>query len=337
MKSPPMHNCVELKSSRIMSLGALALLFSLSWSATSTATDSRASKPAQPVMRDAADDWFDKGSAAYDAHKVKEAEAAFQEAWKLKKAPDIAANLGQVEAELGKHREAAAFFSYAVKNAAPTDSQEARRDVKQRLDDALKLVAVLRIVVNVPGASVLMDGEVIGKSPLREEVFAEPGTVTIEAKLQGYADARSVVRVSKESSKDVRLELMVATNPSEGPNKTLLIAGGASAGIALGAGVVLAVLSSGKASDAASKGGWEPCYGATAPVPNRCPELDGLRRDSATLANVSLWSFVGAGAIGVTTLVYALIPHKKAAPTTGFRIDPVPMTRGGGIAVGGQW
>src|SRR4051812_6716954 len=90
--------------------------------------------PAPPRVHDAADDWFDKGSAAYDAHDLKAAEAAFLEAWKLKKTQDIAANLGAVELELGQARQATGHLAYAVQNAAPTDSQQVRRSVKDRFD-----------------------------------------------------------------------------------------------------------------------------------------------------------------------------------------------------------
>jgi hypothetical protein len=339
MKAPSVAQRDDLMSRSSKSLGVFLLVMSSGWIGTAQAADARPSKPAPTVVRDTADEWFDKGSAAYDAHRLQEAESAFLEAWKLKKTTDIAANLGQVESELGKHRQAATFFSYAVKNAAPTDSQEARRDVKQRLEDARKLVGVVHVRVNLPGATVSLNGESIGVAPLAEEVFAEPGSATFTAKLAGYTDARAVVEVGKGSSVEAVLELVPSVSESEGPNPAIVIGGTATAGVALGIGVLFAVLSNGKASDAKALGGWDPCYGPTPPVPNRCVELDGLRRSSATFGNVSFWSFVGAGAVGASTLVYALVASKKekAPPTVGFQIAPVPMASGGGVIVGGQW
>jgi hypothetical protein len=321
------------------SLGGLVLVLLSAWSEVANAEDARPSKLTTSAVRDAADEWFDKGSTAYDAHRLQDAEIAFMEAWKLKKTTDIAANLGQVEMELGKHRRAATFFSYAVKNAAPTDSQEARRDVKQRLEDVQKLLGTVHLRVSRPGAKVLLNGELLGIAPLEEDVFAEPGTSTFTAKLAGYTDARAVVQVVKGSSHEAVLALVPSVTEPEGLNPAIVIGGSATAGVALGVGVLFAVLSNGKAGAAKNLGGWEPCYGPTPPVPNRCVELDGLRRNSATFGNVSFWSFVGAGAVGASTLVYALVAPKKekVPPTVGIQIAPMPMADGGGVIVGGQW
>ena len=133
-----------------------------------------------------------------------------------------------------------------MKNAAPTDSQEARRDVKQRLEDARKLVGLVHIRVNVVGASVLLNGEPIGTAPLAEDVFAEPGAVTFTAKLAGHTDARAVVEVGKGSSHEAVLELVPAAAKPDGANPAVVIGGTATAGVALGIGVLFAVLSSRK-------------------------------------------------------------------------------------------
>ena len=111
------------------------------------------------------------------------------------------------------------------------------------------------------------------------------------------------------------------------------------ASAALGIGVLFAVLSNGKVSEAKAIGGWDPCYGPTPPVPNRCVELDSLRRSSATFANASFWGFVGAGAVGASTLVYTLVSSRKEKmpPTVGLHVAPVPMAHGGGLIVGGHW
>lgn len=340
MKAPSVARNRDLMSHSAKTLSAALLVVCCSArSGTASAADARPLKPAPVVIRDAADEWFDKGSSAYDAHRLKDAETAFLEAWKLKKTPDIAANLGQVESELGRHRQAATFFSYAVKNAAPTDSQEARRDVKQRLEDARKLVGLVHVRVNVVGATVLLNGESIGVAPLADDVFAEPGPATFTAKFAGHADARAVVQVTKGSSNDAVLDLVASAGESEGANPAIVIGGTAATGVALGIGALFAALSNGKVSDAKKIGDWTPCYGPTPPVPNRCVELDGLRRNSVTFANASFWGFVGAGALGASTLVYALVASKKdkAPPTVGLQIVPVPMANGGGVVVGGHW
>src|ERR1041384_3825181 len=63
---------------------------------------------------DRANQLFKKGKVAFNAGKYNDALRIYSEAWSLKQSPDIAANLAQTESELGKHRDAAEHFSYAL-------------------------------------------------------------------------------------------------------------------------------------------------------------------------------------------------------------------------------
>ena len=80
MKAHLMARRDDLTARSAKPLGALLLVLSSAWSGTASAADARPSKPAPAVVRDTADEWFDKGSSAYDAHRLQDAETAFLEA-----------------------------------------------------------------------------------------------------------------------------------------------------------------------------------------------------------------------------------------------------------------
>ena len=50
-------------------------------------------------------------------------------------------------------------------------------------EDARAETGPITIAVDLPGADVVVDGKVVGKSPLEDPVFVEPGHHTIEARL----------------------------------------------------------------------------------------------------------------------------------------------------------
>jgi hypothetical protein len=313
----------------------LALAPLLAVASTSAAPPTPSAAP-----HDAADDWFDKGLAAYEAHHKEEAEHDFAEAWKLKKTQDIAANLGTVEQEQREFRKAAGHLAYAVAHAAPTDTDAARKNARDRLAQVRTHVGAVRVRVNVAGATVYANGVIVGQAPLEAEVFVDPGACTIEAKLAGYADARSAVTATAGASQEATLTLAPLNGrPPDGggPTTAVLVGGGVAAGAALVVGAVFTGLAVSKASQANQLGGWDVCYGATAPAPNHCPQLDGLRHDSATFGNVAFWSFVGGATVGAATIAYGVLAPRAKETKTGLLLVPVAAARGAGLSLSGEW
>lgn len=310
-----------------------------------------------------ADQLFDKGKALYRSGKIQAAHDALAAAWALKKSYDIAANLATAEAELGLSRDAAEHFAYCIRTFPSTGPKKNLALVKRSFDDVRAKVGTLAIKVSVEGAEVFVDGKSVGRAPLTEEVFVEPGPRTVEAKLAGYAPAKKGVQVSKGGAAPVSLVMAEAeaTGPStappgadpakgaegkappfdaRGPNRTALVAGGATAGAALVAGVVFTIVANGKAGAAdelktpiAGQYGLKACA-ASPPAPG-CAELHQARAPQYTFSNLALWSFVGAGLVGVGTAVYALMP--RGAPKSALRITPVAAAQGGGLSVSGAW
>jgi hypothetical protein len=81
------------------------------------------------------------------------------------------------------------------------------------LDKAQAKVGRLVITVNLPGADVLIDGQVVGKTPLPGPVFVEPGQVFIEARLPGYTQERVIQTAVAGAEETVNLSLTKSTGP----------------------------------------------------------------------------------------------------------------------------
>lgn len=310
-----------------------------------------------------ADDLFKAGMSDVKQQKWVEAEAKFLAAFSLNRSYDIAANLGQTQYRLGKYREAAEHLAFAVKSWPIVGKREPREAAVKRLEELRKLVASVTVHVNVPGATVLVDGKEVGQAPLADEVFVDPGPRTIEVKLAGYKDAKQTVEAAKGSSQEARLAL-IASVPSEGPpgdsvpmnsariwgrsrrsEESGLFDGKSPVWMGMGIGVAAlgfglgiggAVASNNNAGTAdsirgplAERDGPGACKEASNAEP--CAELRSAFETSGTYRTVSIAGFSLAGAAVVGTLIYVLLPVDNAE-LRGVRASAVPL-RGGGAAV----
>lgn len=322
---------------------------------------SQAPLAAAPEGADPADVAFRRANALYKQQRHAEAKAAYEEAFRLKKSHDIASNLAYAELKLGKTRDAAEHLAFAVKNWPPTGKSENRASAVHWLGIAKAAVTTVKITVSVEGATVLVDGKVIGTSPLDTEIFVEPGSMTVEAKLTGYKDARQTILATKGAELPVALTLdretpagmyargngpgpvpsSVPPPAPSGPRTSLLIAGGSVTGVALIAGIVFMVVRGSKTSDAATQhselvkqGGAAACGAQSAPA--GCDVLHDTLSARATFGDLGAASFLVAGAAGAATLIYGIAAPRGAA-SKEVRVVPAVSSLGGGVVLQGSW
>jgi hypothetical protein len=360
---------------RRSSLACLLVSFACALGAGATAR----SQPPPALASDAdsakADALFHEGNAFYKQTKYAEAKERFEAALRLKKAHDIAANLGYSEMKLGLDRDAAEHLAFAVKTWPPTGKADKRRYAEDRFQETKQKVETLTIKVNVAGAQVLVDGKVVGVAPLEGPVFVDVGSRTVEARHEGYQDAKQTVPAKKGGEDTVTLALAQLAPPSAtvtpsasavplataapstsavvpppppptsppdyGARNTVVVGGLALGGLGLAAGIAGAVVSSSKSSDAASKLGALTQAGGPNACANpaaqaQCNALDSSYRGSSSAKNVAIVGFVGAGVgVGGALLAYWLWPAK--AGQEGARVAPVVSAGGGGVAVTGEF
>jgi hypothetical protein len=283
---------------------------------------------------------YDQGNKLYDQKKFPEAEAAYLAAWKVKKGYDLAANLGDVELLNGKARIAAEHLSYALREFPAGGKPALRQQLTKRLAEARQLVLAVHVEVNKPGAEVFVDGQSIGRAPIADEVFVDPAGCTVEAKLDGFVDARQAVSPAKSGAANVKLTL----NPKPERRSVVpavVLGGVAVVGLASGIGLLAAGGSKRSSAETLVNtilGDKKSCVANASNFDARCTPLSEMSSSSDTLHNVGIGMLVGGGAAALATGAYLLWPASKA-PTTGstIRLVPVVAETGGAILATGTF
>ena len=268
---------------------------------------------------------YDEAAISYQKSKYAEARASLLAAWSLKKHWQIAGSLGGCEVQLGLYREAAEHLAYFMR-LSPNKPPSA--DTKKLFETATSKLGTLVISVDARGADLVVDGKFIGKSPMEDPVFVEPGHHTIEARL-GSKRATVEADTPAGSSRKLPLTLVNASTPrgidSDGPSRALVIGGAIASAAALGTGIAFVAVAGGKASDADAVLAQLKSSGTTCLVPPQagpCEPLLSLRQNQGTFHNVGVPMLVGGGIGAIGTAIYALWPRSKSEPTMGLRALP---------------
>jgi hypothetical protein len=341
------------------------LLWCWSVAVALTAQAAGAQQPATPAVAEETDALTDKARQLYEegrqaaaAGKWADAHASFLAAWAIKPHYQIASNLGVACLKLGRNREAAEYLTRYLREAPATKVKE-RQSAEASLKEALAKIASVTVQVVPAGAEVTVDGAVVGKAPLVDPVFLDPGKHEIGAKLEGHTPAMRPIATVAGSTETVVLKLerapsvqvggqtSASTSPMPGTPRNevrtaVLAGGGIAAGAGVVVGVVLTVLANGRASDAeklrqdliTEGGGFALCPNINL---SKCAELKDTVRAKVDLTNAALWSFVAGGAIGAGTLVYGLVTMRPAASPPSVQVVPLLGTGASGLFVSGKF
>ncbi len=119
----------------------------------------------------------------------------------------------------------------------------------------------------------------------------------------------------------------------------MLIGGAATAGAAAVAGVVFTVLANANASDAGERrdalAGTNAAPCPRTGGPPACVKLREAYEARVHFTNAALFSFVGAGAIGVGSLVYGLVTRPSSRPQERVQFAPLIGASNVGLSVSG--
>ncbi len=282
---------------------------------------------------------FKKGKVAFNAGKYTDALRIYGEAWSLKKSPDIAANLAQTESELGKHRDAAEHYAYALAHLLPSSTDEQKQALAEGLDDEKKEIGSLRVTLE-PAESTLTIDDAAVALPTNGEVFVEPGEHRASVALDGYEPNQQTVRVSKGAEQVLWIKLQrvgaVAApppdaehprptepvteppEPSETSGRSLVpaIVGGGLfvAGTAVGVAFLLSGNSSQNDANALfDKHPESNACGTGTPYVDDCNALKAKNKDVDSARTIEVIGFSVAGAAAVGTAVYLLWPHSSGS------------------------
>jgi hypothetical protein len=270
----------------------------------------------------------------------RKAKSSLSAAWALVKSWDIAVNLGTAELKLGHYRDAAEHLAWGVREGSIRMGESNEAVVKSRalLAQAAMRVGTVKLGVDQPGATVLVDEQFVGKSPLLDPVYVEPGSHRISAHPSdpGAAPGEVPIEIGAGEIRDLMLKLSATSNgaSSRGPSDTPIVAtnrsglktrtivaigGGALTAIAAGIALTYTLKASSAQSDA---DGFKARI-----IPGNCDQASDLCNQLAdaqanrTDANrIATPAWIAAGVVGAATLGTFLLWPKDSrgdASTTG--------------------
>lgn len=303
----------------------------------------RGAAPSAAVTEEDAERCLVRGRAEIAAKRWDEAERRLEMAWRADGRAEIAADLGRVEAELGKIGEAAAHLSAALDGGIG--------DVEARLAELRPRLGSVALRPPSAGAevAVFVDGWRATHRLPRAELWLAPGEHEVEMRVGARIVARKSIdvqvgqRVEWDASVDGKIDGEVLAkgdidgsldpnlNANLDPNLNanvssatsslstpLLVVGGIVGSLAVGFGTGLAVAASNLSADAgkleadlkADTGLEFPCQGENKPA--ECALLEAKLADEELFLGVGVPLLVTAGLVVGGGIAYIVWPRAKA-------------------------
>jgi tetratricopeptide (TPR) repeat protein len=178
--------------------------------ASARAGEAEPAAAASPERATEAEQHFQRGVKLFDDGDYKLALVEFQRSYELVPVYRVLYNIGSVEFQLGRYANARRTLTRYLEAGGDKIPDKRRADVLQDLE-ALKIrTAQLRLVVDVPGADVLLDGEPIGRSPLADRQLVDAGAHRLEVRKNGFATATESVTLAGGDDRTVDVHLTPA-------------------------------------------------------------------------------------------------------------------------------
>ncbi|HKO46289.1 MAG TPA: PEGA domain-containing protein [Polyangiaceae bacterium] len=324
---------------------ALAVVVSYSLSVRAQSGTERSAATVQDHERAAS--FVAQAKAALAAGDSAAALRGFRCAWDLAKTPEIAGNLAIIEASLGRHRDAAEHFQFALSHLPPSATTEQKQAVAAGLDTEKQRVVTLVVRGAPVGARLSVDGQIFGTAPYTDNLYVEVGPHEVRAEASGYESLTQTIS-SATIGTTIAVQLALrplevqpeATHPNQQsprspapimdpaakPSPVVLIVGGGLTLVGAVVGTVYSLKASTAQDDAARLRAELPtgnaCFGSSAPV-EECTALGNANSAVIHDRNIATASFIVSGAAAAGTLVYWLWPRSgPARPVANAVVTP---------------
>ena len=170
------------------------------------------STPAAPpslhdTLSGAAQDEYDSGRILFDNGDYAGALVKFQHAFDLSSDPRLLWNMGACEKNLRHYARLLRLIDRYLHDGGSTLTDAQREDANTVARTVRALVSTLRLTVNVADASVFVDGEKQGTTPMMEPLLLDLGERRLRVSKAGYKDQELVLHVAGASEIPVTVAL----------------------------------------------------------------------------------------------------------------------------------
>lgn len=274
-----------------------------------------------------------RGLEAEEEGRTDDALAAYTKSFELYPSYDVAGNMGLILVKQQRYLEAAEHLSYCLRHYPTGENRELKALLERNLATAESYIAKVQLDISQEGASIFVDGERIGTSPLDRPIYLMAGEYSVRAERHGES-AETTFSAEKATLTEVSLKLEgpseeaepAGRNAEKNPERSsgartgknwvpAYVLGGVTIA-ALGTSMVFRGLAGGsskKKDDAQSNLSDYACAEGDT-VPAACQDIEkyGDRANQqATIADATL---IGAVVLGTATLGYVLFRMGKKAP-----------------------
>ncbi len=146
-----------------------------------------------------------------------EAIGLFQQAYELDPAPMLLYNIGRVRMRIGDLERAVSTLERYL--ATEKDPDGIARGEKARDEALAKWQGKLRVMGTESGATLELDGEVVGRTPLDQPLAVAPGMHVLRAYKPGRIPFESEVRIVSQQVASITIELPSVASIAAGPAK----------------------------------------------------------------------------------------------------------------------
>jgi hypothetical protein len=309
---------------------------------------------------------FDRGLEAFKAGRYDAACPALEQSYQLDPLPGALFTLAECEAKRGRFAAAASRYDEYLRVYAelPPDkkAKHAEREKIARTQRAAIALKVAELTLVLPSGApaetrVTRDGTPLPAAALGVPAIVDPGEHVITVQVPGGPPSETRISLTPGEKKGIALDARSAETAGSVPapvpvpaagqqgggvNRGVLIAGGVVAGGAAIWGVVFFGLSASAGSTARSdaakvqQGMPAGCPPGGVGATGICGSVVSALDNKATAINAGVWSLVGAGVVGVGTLIYGVTGSSRA-PQSGLVVAPVVTAQGGGIFARGSF
>jgi hypothetical protein len=305
---------------------------------------------------------FDRGTADMDAGRLDTACPAIEQSYKLDPRPGTLFTLAECETKRGRFGAAAAryddYLALYPTLSADKKAKQGDREKTARAQRAALSPRIAELTLVLPpgaprGTQVTCDGIAIAPGAFGVPFPVDAGEHVATAQAPGGPVTSARITLGRGERKSVALEVKeVASGGSSspaaptpvapagaGPNKALIITGGAVTAAGVIVGAVFTGLWVSKGSSASSLAGMVPeghgCPVGGTGATGTCADLVSALSSRATFGSVAIGTFAAAGAVGIATLIYGLASPR--GPWSGLVIAPVATAHGGSLLLQGSF
>jgi PEGA domain/Tetratricopeptide repeat len=145
---------------------------------------------------------FQTGLSYYDSDRFSSAVKEFLESYRLSKRPELLYNIARSYERMGDPGHAIVYYRKFVQQRP---SAKERHEIEITLPNLQRRAATLNLRTTVPGSEVLIDGELVGISPVDPQLLTE-GKHHVEVRHLGYVAREAEVSLKGGQVSDLRID-----------------------------------------------------------------------------------------------------------------------------------